>query len=228
MAQPPDRLSRDRGHPMAYQYGPVVAGVDGSAHSIGALRWAADEAHRLNRMLLVVHAQAEDDVHRAEDVAAQAADEARRWRVGVASTDRTERGTPTAVLRRQGRAPRRTDHGRDPRPCAQGAPRHRRRRHGAARGTGAARPRRGRRSRRRQPRRRWHDQPVARFGQPAGRHPRHCARRRRARPVERDGRPGRRRRRRLGGHRPGPHSGVRRGRRPWASPGCCSAPSAST
>jgi hypothetical protein len=34
---------------MSYQYGPVVAGVDGSAHSLGALRWAADEARRCIR-----------------------------------------------------------------------------------------------------------------------------------------------------------------------------------
>jgi nucleotide-binding universal stress UspA family protein len=85
---------------MAYQYGPVVAGVDGSAHSIGALRWAADEAHRLNRMLLVVHARAGEDVPGGKDIAAQAAAEARRWRIGVASTHRTEPGPPVAVLRR--------------------------------------------------------------------------------------------------------------------------------
>jgi nucleotide-binding universal stress UspA family protein len=44
----------------------VVVGVDGSAASIGALRWAVDEAHRRHRPLRVVHAVASDDpgIHR--------------------------------------------------------------------------------------------------------------------------------------------------------------------
>lgn len=41
---------------MSKSVDPIVAGVDGSACSLGALRWAADEAFRQGRALRVVHA----------------------------------------------------------------------------------------------------------------------------------------------------------------------------
>jgi nucleotide-binding universal stress UspA family protein len=87
---------------MAYQYGPVVVGVDGSAHSIGALRWAADEAHRYTRTLLAVNVLPQQGTATAAqpDIAEEAAAEARRWRVGVAAVGGTEYGGPVAILRR--------------------------------------------------------------------------------------------------------------------------------
>jgi nucleotide-binding universal stress UspA family protein len=90
---------------MGYRYGPVVAGVDGSADSIGALRWAADEACRHTRELVAVHvlpaaAQPSDYPHDTADVAAQAATEAQRWLPGVCATGVTETGSAAEVLRR--------------------------------------------------------------------------------------------------------------------------------
>ncbi|WP_432971467.1 universal stress protein [Dactylosporangium sp. CA-233914] len=89
---------------MTYQYGPVVVGVDGSQHSIGALRWAADEACRWTRMLLAVSVLPPDaalDAQREQErIADWAAEEARRWRVGVAAVGETHRGRPIEVLRR--------------------------------------------------------------------------------------------------------------------------------
>ncbi|MGI5175814.1 universal stress protein [Dactylosporangium sp. CA-152071] len=89
---------------MGYRYGPVVAGVDGSADSLGALRWAADEACRHNRELLVVHAidpalRAGDVPPGSADIAVRAADEALRWRPGVCAAGVTEVGAPVEVLR---------------------------------------------------------------------------------------------------------------------------------
>ncbi|WP_433220788.1 universal stress protein [Dactylosporangium sp. CS-047395] len=79
---------------MTYRYGPVVVGVDGSAHSMGALRWAADEAGRSGRTLLVVAVDPRD-----AGLAEQAAEEARRWRCGIAAEARTHHGAPVDVLR---------------------------------------------------------------------------------------------------------------------------------
>ncbi|MGI5239795.1 universal stress protein [Dactylosporangium sp. CA-139066] len=85
---------------MVYRFGPVVAGVDGSASSLGALRWAADEACRCTRMLRVVTALPSGTADPAGcDIAARAAIEAQRWRVGVAAIAETRRGSPVEVLR---------------------------------------------------------------------------------------------------------------------------------
>ncbi|GAA3452342.1 universal stress protein [Dactylosporangium matsuzakiense] len=83
---------------MAYRYGPVVVGVDGSPDSIGALRWSADAACRWNRTLIVVTAVSHDD-DEGEAIAVRAAAEARRWRVGIETTGRVRRGEPIDVLR---------------------------------------------------------------------------------------------------------------------------------
>ncbi|GAA2366761.1 universal stress protein [Dactylosporangium salmoneum] len=84
---------------MAYRYGPVVVGVDGSAQSMGALRWAADEASRCTRMLHVVTVLPEGASAAGAGTAARAAVEAQRWRVGVATVAETRRGAPVDVLR---------------------------------------------------------------------------------------------------------------------------------
>jgi len=90
---------------MGYRYGPVVVGVDGSADSVGALRWAVDEACQHNRELLAVHAldpavPPPDLPPDNGDVASQAASEALRWRPGVCASGVTESGAPAEVLRR--------------------------------------------------------------------------------------------------------------------------------
>jgi nucleotide-binding universal stress UspA family protein len=86
---------------MVYQYGPIVVGIDGSAHSIGALRWAADEARRWTRTLLAVTVVPDGTAAPGllARVAANAAEEARRWCVGVEAVGDTRPGTPVAVLR---------------------------------------------------------------------------------------------------------------------------------
>ncbi|GAB3828678.1 universal stress protein [Dactylosporangium cerinum] len=86
---------------MGYRYGPVVVGVDGSADSVGALRWAADEACQKGRELLAVHAR--DPATPSDggaDIAGQAAEEALRWRPGVCATGVTDSDAPAEVLRR--------------------------------------------------------------------------------------------------------------------------------
>ncbi|WP_344407227.1 universal stress protein [Dactylosporangium fulvum] len=93
---------------MAYRFGPVVVGVDGSEHSVGALRWAAEQAHQYTRTLIALSVLPESPSpppgpSRDRDVAAEAAAEARRWRVGVAAVGTTEVGRPVAVLRRHAR-----------------------------------------------------------------------------------------------------------------------------
>src|SRR4051812_10273994 len=83
------------------EYGQVVVGVDGSPESLGALRWAADEAVRRPRPLLVVHACGTDAPTPAvRDIAPRAAAEAWRWLPGVATIASTDTGPPVAVLRR--------------------------------------------------------------------------------------------------------------------------------
>ena len=52
---------------MAAAKDPVVVGVDGSDQSIGALRWAADEAQWRQRQLRVVHAAGTSDPHLCAD-----------------------------------------------------------------------------------------------------------------------------------------------------------------
>ncbi|GGM68124.1 universal stress protein [Dactylosporangium sucinum] len=86
---------------MAYEFGPVVVGVDGSADSMGAVRWAADEACRWTRTLVAVTAvpPGEELGKGADLAAAAAAVEARRWCVGVAAVGETHSGTPVDVLR---------------------------------------------------------------------------------------------------------------------------------
>ncbi|MET7423670.1 universal stress protein [Dactylosporangium sp. NPDC005555] len=106
---------------MGYQYGPVVVGVDGSAESIGALRWAADEACQHTRELLAVHAfdpalPTGDAPAERADIAVRAANEAVRWRPGVCATGVTETGAPADVLRRYAEHARLVvvaSHGRD-------------------------------------------------------------------------------------------------------------------
>lgn len=93
---------------MGYRYGPVVVGVDGSADSVGALRWAADEARRHARELHVVHVlrpgAPPDEASRG--LAGDAAAEAIRWLPGVCATAVTDTGDPVEVLRRRSRAAR--------------------------------------------------------------------------------------------------------------------------
>ncbi|MER7281866.1 universal stress protein [Dactylosporangium sp. NPDC000244] len=85
---------------MTYRYGPVIAGVDGSAHSIGALRWAADEACRCTRALRVVTVPTGDvSEPAAKEIAERAAAEAQRWHVGIEADAETRRGSPADVLR---------------------------------------------------------------------------------------------------------------------------------
>jgi len=83
---------------MVIDYGRVVVGVDGSPQSLGALRWAADEAVRNTRQLHVVHACRGGNTH--QNVAVDAAAEAWRWRPGVEAVASTAAGEPAAVLRR--------------------------------------------------------------------------------------------------------------------------------
>jgi nucleotide-binding universal stress UspA family protein len=93
---------------MGYRYGPVVVGVDGSPDSIGALRWAADEARRHSRQLHVVHVLRPvvppDDA--ALCIAGDAAAEAVRWLPGVCATGITDTGDTVEVLRRHSQTAR--------------------------------------------------------------------------------------------------------------------------
>ena len=87
---------------MGYRYGPVVIGVDGSADSVGALRWAADEARRHSRELHVVHVirPAAPPDEAARGIADDAGAEADRWLPGVFATGVTDTGDTVEVLRR--------------------------------------------------------------------------------------------------------------------------------
>ena len=86
---------------MNREYGEVVVGVDGSPDSLGALRWAADEAVRRARRLRVVHAcGTEPPTAAVRDIAVHAAAEAWRWLPGVETVASTDTGSPISVLRR--------------------------------------------------------------------------------------------------------------------------------
>lgn len=95
---------------------PVVAGIDGSDHSLAALRWAADEASRRLAPLWVVHAfdlvRAEffaleepafvaAERHAAEKVVDTAVRQARELAGHVEVRPVLEAGTPPMVLLRQ-------------------------------------------------------------------------------------------------------------------------------
>jgi nucleotide-binding universal stress UspA family protein len=93
---------------MGYRYGPVVVGVDGSADSIGALRWATDEARRHARELHAVHVlhPAVPPDEAARGIAGSAAAEASRWLPGVCATGVTDTGDTVEVLRRHSQTAR--------------------------------------------------------------------------------------------------------------------------
>ena len=91
----------------------IVVGVDGSAGSQRALRWAADEAVRTGRELVVTHAyewpmagarfpvagEYADDLQRvAEDIVAAAVEDAARHAPGVVVRGETVVGSAGVVL----------------------------------------------------------------------------------------------------------------------------------
>lgn len=86
---------------MAGKVDPVVVGVDGSAPSMGALRWAADEANRRQRPLRVIHAAASGDPD-ADEQAQRLVDDAitrvRAWQPRLDVSGFVYGGTPTAEL----------------------------------------------------------------------------------------------------------------------------------
>ncbi|GAA2574831.1 universal stress protein [Dactylosporangium fulvum] len=81
---------------------PVIVGVDGSPASLGAVRWAVDEAVRHGKPLRITHAlgvpgpseQAVDE----HVIALEAAIEARNWHRGLHITTSTWHGSPAHVL----------------------------------------------------------------------------------------------------------------------------------
>jgi nucleotide-binding universal stress UspA family protein len=80
---------------------PVVAGVDGSTRSMGALRWAAGEAARLRKKLRIVYALGADDPglrERAESLLDDAIIQARTWQPRLEITGVVRHGTPVAEL----------------------------------------------------------------------------------------------------------------------------------
>jgi nucleotide-binding universal stress UspA family protein len=83
---------------------PIVAGVDDSAHSLAAARWAAEEAVARGLPLQLVHVTPYDHpvnepgVHTAESILALARTEARRHAEGVCATTRLITGTPGVTL----------------------------------------------------------------------------------------------------------------------------------
>ncbi|WP_432989317.1 universal stress protein [Dactylosporangium sp. CA-233914] len=86
---------------------PVIVGVDGSPASLGAVRWAADEAVRLHRPLQITHAlgvsgqnEPAPDEHQ---LAVQAAVEARTSQPGLHVTTGTWQGGAAQVLVEQSR-----------------------------------------------------------------------------------------------------------------------------
>jgi nucleotide-binding universal stress UspA family protein len=80
---------------------PVVVGVDGSTRSIGALRWAADEAARRRRCLRIVHAVGSADPQLNEPAQSLVDDAVARavaWRPRLVVTGVVKHGGPTAEL----------------------------------------------------------------------------------------------------------------------------------
>ncbi|WP_433087046.1 universal stress protein [Dactylosporangium sp. CA-052675] len=85
----------------------MIAGIDGSRASMGALRWAADEAVRLRQPLQITHALGVTGQHEPApddaEVAVRAAVEARTWHPGLHVTTCTSLGGPARVLVEQSR-----------------------------------------------------------------------------------------------------------------------------
>jgi nucleotide-binding universal stress UspA family protein len=80
---------------------PVVVGVDGSTRSIGALRWATDEAARRRRPLRVAHALSSDDpelVAAAKSIVDDAVARAAEWRPRLEVAGVVLTGEPVAEL----------------------------------------------------------------------------------------------------------------------------------
>ncbi|GAA3455215.1 universal stress protein [Dactylosporangium matsuzakiense] len=86
---------------------PVIVGVDGSPAAFGAVRWAADEAVRLDRPLRVIHAlethDPDEEVADGHPLAIDAATEIRNWQPGLSVTAATWCGGPARVLVEQSR-----------------------------------------------------------------------------------------------------------------------------
>src|SRR5258706_3377757 len=88
---------------MQLQQRPIVVGVDGSTASLGAVRWAADEAARHGCTLRVVHALSWEGPADGQGVVLDAAGEARAWQPGIAVETMTVGGPPASVLQEQSR-----------------------------------------------------------------------------------------------------------------------------
>ncbi|GAA2380356.1 universal stress protein [Dactylosporangium salmoneum] len=88
---------------MLLEHSPVVVGVDGTTASMGAVRWAADEAARHDRLLRIVHALTWEGPADGQGVALNAAAEARDWQPGIAVETMTLGGAPARILREQSR-----------------------------------------------------------------------------------------------------------------------------
>ncbi|MFF5228586.1 universal stress protein [Dactylosporangium sp. NPDC000521] len=82
---------------------PVVAGVDGSMASLGAVRWAADEAARHGRTLRIVHALTWEGHADGQGIVLDAAADARAWQPGISVETVTVGGRPGRVLQEQSR-----------------------------------------------------------------------------------------------------------------------------
>ncbi|MGI5242306.1 universal stress protein [Dactylosporangium sp. CA-139066] len=93
---------------MTADHRPVIVGVDGSPASLGAVRWAADEAIRHGQPLQITHALGvADPFEQAADeheLALQAAAEARNWQPCLRNvTTSTWHGSPARMLVEQSR-----------------------------------------------------------------------------------------------------------------------------
>ncbi|MFC4043656.1 universal stress protein [Dactylosporangium siamense] len=82
---------------------PVVVGVDGSTASLGAVRWAADEAARHDRTLRIVHALCWEGPADGQGVVLDAAADARGWQPGLVVETVTVGGPAARVLQEQSR-----------------------------------------------------------------------------------------------------------------------------